>query len=98
MKKVLFTLCLFLFPLLVSAKEYCTIVSGNGNNIGDEIKCGTESFYIVSSDKDKISLLAKYNLFVGDKIDYLPFEEVVEIPADIDVIEEGSYYCYEYAI
>ena len=65
MKKVLFTLCLFLFPLLVSAKEYCTIVSGNGNNIGDEIKCGTESFYIVSSDKDKISLLAKYNLFVG---------------------------------
>lgn len=98
MKKVLFTLCLFLFPLLVSAKEYCTIVSGNGNNIGDEIKCGTESFYIVSSDKDKISLLAKYNLFIGDKIDYLPFEEVVEIAADIDVIEEGSYYCYEYAI
>lgn len=78
MKKIMFILCLFLFPILVSAKEYCTVVSGSGNNIGDEIKCGTESFYVVSSDKEEISLLAKYNLLVGDKIDYFEVDNDIE--------------------
>lgn len=44
----------------------CSIISGSGTDIGDEITCGTESFNVVSSDGEKISMLAKYNLNVGD--------------------------------
>ena len=34
-------------------------------SVGDEIAVDTEHFYVVSSDKDKTVLLAKYNLLVG---------------------------------
>ena len=44
----------------------CSIISGSGTDIGDEITCGTESFNVISSDGEKISMLAKYNLNVGD--------------------------------
>ena len=76
MKKFLWImLCLMFIPLFVDAKEYCSIVKGSGKDIGDEIKCGTESFYIVYSGQNEISMLAKYNLFVGDKIDYISVDE-----------------------
>lgn len=78
MKKLVLFICLLLFPVITNAKEFCTIESGNGDNIGDEIKCGTETFYVVSSNKDEISLLAKYNLLVGDKIDYFEVNNGIE--------------------
>lgn len=78
MKKLVLFICLLLFPVITNAKEFCTIESGNGNNIGDEIKCGTETFYVVSSNKEEISLLAKYNLLVGDKIDYFEVNNGIE--------------------
>ena len=37
--------------------------------IGDEVAIGSEHFYVVSSDSSNISLLAKYNLLVGDVYD-----------------------------
>lgn len=75
-KKILMIiLCIMFIPFFVNAKDNCTVVSGTGENIGDEIKCGTESFYIVSKTDDTVSMLAKYNLFVGDKIDYFDLDE-----------------------
>ncbi len=47
----------------------CTVISGNGTNIGDEIKCGTEEFYVITNDGNNISMLAKYNLNVGGSYD-----------------------------
>lgn len=39
-------------------------------NVGDEINIGDEHFYIISEDTNKYTLLAKYNLNVGDyKVD-----------------------------
>lgn len=44
----------------------CSIISGDGTQIGDEIVCGTESFNVISSDESNINMIAKYNLNVGD--------------------------------
>ena len=67
MKKIIYLL-LLLIPFIVSAKEYCDVVSGNGKDIGDEIACGSEHFYIVDSNDNEIKMLAKYNLNVGESI------------------------------
>ncbi len=64
MKKVLF-LIILLIPFTVSAKNMCSTVSGTGTNVGDEIKCGDEYFYILENDGNNIKALAKYNLYVG---------------------------------
>ena len=45
MKKILIFLFMLFVPVLVNA-EACKVTSGTGNEIGDEITCGTESFYI----------------------------------------------------
>ena len=67
MRKVVITLLLsiLVLPIIVNAKEYCKVVSGNGKDIGSEISCGDEHFYIVDSNKEEIKMLAKYNLNVG---------------------------------
>jgi len=37
---------------------------------GDEFAIGSEHFYVVSSDGNKVAALAKYNLLVGDNVIY----------------------------
>lgn len=44
----------------------CTIVNGDGKNIGDEIECAKEHFYIINIKEEEISMLSKYNLYVGN--------------------------------
>ena len=61
----------------------CTVISGDGTNVGDEIACGTEHFYVMSNDGNNITMLAKYNLKVG-RI-YTSSSEYTEIPTT----EEG---------
>ena len=36
----------------------CVVVNGTGNNVGDEIVCGTEYFYVISNNGNKIDMLA----------------------------------------
>ncbi len=100
MKKILlFILCLMLFPVVVNGKEYCKITKGNGNTIGDEFQCGTESFYLVSNQNGIKELLAKYNLFVGDIINYVETDKDlsdfgVSYNLDYDAMED---YCFSIA-
>ena len=47
-------------------KTDCTILAGTGKNIGDEVQCGTEEFYIYSNDGTTIKMLAKNVLMVGN--------------------------------
>lgn len=67
--KVLFVgICLFLFFVTVTnveASTVCRVNSGDGTKVGDEITCGTESFYVAPSDEPNVKLFAKYNLEVG---------------------------------
>lgn len=39
--------------------------SGDGTHVGDEIAIDSEEFYVLSNDNNSITLLAKYNLYVG---------------------------------
>jgi len=43
-------------------------IDGDGSaSLSDEITCGTESFYVMFNENNKITMLAKYNLYVGNK-------------------------------
>ena len=66
MKKYLFTIILILLciPCYAYAEE-CTIVSGNGKDLGSEITCDEEHFYVLSNDDTTVKLLSKYNLYTG---------------------------------
>ena len=44
------------------------IVSGDGTNVGDEVCIKDECFYVISSTDDTVTMLAKYNLNVGQKV------------------------------
>lgn len=67
MKKIILQILLLVMfmPFVVNAKEYCTVVSGNGKDIGSEIACGTEHFYVIDNDGNNVKMLSKYNLYVG---------------------------------
>ena len=69
MKKYLIILCMMFVPYFVNAKEACTVISGNGKDIGSEIACGSEHFYVIKDDEVDVKLLSKYNLYVGDNYD-----------------------------
>ncbi len=65
MKKLLFTIiCALCFVTLAKA-ESCTIISGDGTKIGDEIDCAGERFYIFGIEDENVKLFAKYNLYAG---------------------------------
>lgn len=53
----------------------CKLVSGTGKNIGDEIDCNGERFYVLSNDDTNIKMLAKYNLHTGVSI----YKEKIEM-------------------
>ena len=65
MKKVLLLIVLLLLPLAVYGQEFCKVVSGNGKDIGSEIACGTEHFYVVDANETELKVFAKYNLYTG---------------------------------
>lgn len=45
------------------------VVSGNVNTAGSEVCLGTECFYVLSSTNDSVTMLSKYNLYVGNSVD-----------------------------
>ena len=74
MKKIIYTLTILLLSIsIVNAK--CTVEKGTGKNIGDEIKCGTEEFYVISNDGTNLKMLAKYNLYAGGTADKVIFDK-----------------------
>lgn len=69
MKRINKILCKGIFLIFVIAlsnitvnAEKCVAVSGDGKNVGDEVACGSEHFYVMSNDGTNIKMLAKYNL------------------------------------
>lgn len=75
MKKITYIIVLFILSItLVNAKN-CTVISGTGKNIGDEIACGTEHFYVVSNDGTNVKMLSKYNLLTNYYYGYWDIED-----------------------
>lgn len=73
-KKIIFIIALFFMFIGITNAEKCTVISGTGSNIGDEIACGTEHFYVIENDGTNIKMLAKYNLYVGANYDKITFD------------------------
>ena len=46
------------------------VVKGDGTQTGDEVCIGDECFYVMYSDDTSVTMLAKYNLYVGGEYDY----------------------------
>ena len=69
LRRIIMLVVLFLmFIPLIAKAETCKVVKGDGKAIGDEVKCGSESFYVIEAGKTETKLFAKYNLYVGDNI------------------------------
>ena len=45
------------------------VVSGDGTKTSDEVCIGEECFYVMYSDDTSVTMLAKYNLHVGNIVD-----------------------------
>ncbi len=56
-------------------KWQCQVISGSGKEIGDEIACGEEHFYLLSKDSEKVRMISKYNLYTGTTISKIKIEK-----------------------
>ena len=94
MKKYLwiFIIVSLLFPSIVYAKDYCKVVSGNGRDIGSEIACGTEHFYVIDSNDEQLKLMSKYNLNTNGRCDLYMFDEPYDFSSETsnEIIEENK--------
>ena len=48
-----------------NGRKLVNVVSGDGTQVGDEVCISEECFYVISSDETSVTMLAKYNLYVG---------------------------------
>lgn len=94
MKKVLFLIITLLcFTTYVKALPVCNVLTGTGTNIGDEIECKGEHFYVVGSNNNKIKMLTKYNLYYGTYID-ITEEKTYSSEGALGVVYDDAYdYC-----
>ena len=65
MKKIIYMFILIFMFIGIANAEQCIVVSGTGEEIGDEVNCGGEYFYVIDHDGTNTKLLAKYNLLAG---------------------------------
>ena len=52
-----------------NGERYIKVKSGDINTIGSEVCIGDECFYVIDNDSEVVSMLAKYNLYVGNVYD-----------------------------
>ena len=48
-----------------TSSSVVSVVSGDGTQVGNEVCIKEECFYVISSTDDTVTMLAKYNLYVG---------------------------------
>ncbi len=93
MKKLLFLIIMLFTSSFVFAEGSCKVVEGTGTEIGDEIACESEHFYVMSNDGNKVKMMAKYNLYVGDDVNktYHDFNSETELYDYISSFPLDSY-------
>ena len=50
-----------------AVESLVTVVSGDGTQVGNEVCIKNECFYVISSTDSTVTMLSKYNLYVGGK-------------------------------
>ena len=99
MKRILLLITLCFISIGIVNAETCEVVSGSGKEIGDEIKCGTESFYVVKNDGEKTKLLTKYNLYAGDIINFIEADDNAPVLSSNYLWSSSPYtYCTNLAL
>ena len=53
----------------INVSRLVKVVSGDYDTAGSEIAIGDEHFYVISSTEDSVTMLSKYNLYVGNSVD-----------------------------
>ena len=61
------------------------IVSGDGTKTSDEVCIGEECFYVMYSDETSVTMLAKYNLYVGNYASNSKIEGLSSVDNNIKV-------------
>ncbi len=98
-KTLLLLLLIILLPIIVNAEDYCEVISGNGKDIGSEIACGEEHFYIISSNDNEVKALAKYNISVGYIINKIKVDNnktYIKEACQEDPTSPSEYTCSHY--
>ena len=90
-KLIIFIFSLFFTSILITNAAPCKVISGDGTNIGDEIQCGTENFYVLSNDGKNIEMLAKYNLYVGRTYYKVEMDQTFETWSEINNYWNENY-------
>ena len=93
-KKLLFLIITFFMIFSVCKANECSVISGTGKEIGDEIDCSGERFYIVRDNGNTISAIAKYNLNVGDNLESTPFINYEGTPNSSETKQYMADYCH----
>ena len=76
-------------------KKLINVVKGEGTQKSDEICIGEECFYVMYSDDTSVTMLAKYNLYVGNKYDMTNGAVALENPTGIqDETAKGWFSGY----
>ena len=99
MKKILSVILLSLLFITNISAESCSVVSGTGKKIGDEIACGTEHFYVIESNNNETKMLSKYNLYVGANYNKIKVDPSIYIYSkcnDSSCSESGFGYSLYY--
>ena len=102
MKKISLFFLTFFISLTIANAQGCNVISGTGKNVGDEVVCGTEHFYVISNDGENVKMLAKYNLMAGETHNYLEIngfsstnrDDIYSYQPVKDLLDEGYYYSY----
>ena len=53
--------------IITKQEKIIKVVSGDYDTVGSEICIDTECFYVISSDDTSVTMLSKYNLYVGNE-------------------------------
>ncbi len=73
--------------------DKCEILSGTGYDIGDEVKCGSEEFYVIENNGIDVKLMGKYNLMAGGTFEKVMIEEL-RVPSSNSL--DGIAYVYSH--
>lgn len=65
-------------------------------DLSDVVTCGTESFYVMSNENGKVTMLSMYNLYVGNSVDEEWNPTPLKSPTGIQNIDARGYVVGKY--
>ena len=80
--------------IVKDGKIYAKVISGDYDIVGSEVCIDTECFYVISSTDDTVTMLAKYNLYVGNECVGLTSSSCISYGDEATGIQDSSMLGY----